>query len=68
MVRKDAKGKESVPLNEKDALLLIDIMRRKATELDALFPTDEWTPRKIDMILWATRHGTGARCLSRATS
>jgi len=42
-------------LKEKDARLLIDIMRRKATDLNALFRPGEWTPRKIDMILWATR-------------
>ena len=37
------------------AILLISIMRRKANELNALFGGDEWTPRKIDMILWASR-------------
>lgn len=42
-------------LSEKDAVLLIQIMRRKASELNALFGTGEWTPRKIDMILWASR-------------
>jgi hypothetical protein len=43
-------------LTEGDAMLLIDIMRRKARELNELFDTDEWTPRKIDMILWAVRN------------
>jgi len=42
-------------LKEPDAVLLVDIMRRKASELNALFHTDAWTPRKIDMVLWATR-------------
>jgi hypothetical protein len=42
-------------LREKDAVLLIDIMRRKASELNTLFGTDKWTPRKLDMILWAWR-------------
>ena len=55
-------------LKEKDAVLLINLMRRKATDLNALFGTDEWTPRKIDMLLWATRNGADARCLSRTTS
>jgi hypothetical protein len=55
-------------LKEKDAVLLIDIMRRKAAQLNAMFGRDEWTPRKIDMILWATRDGTDARCLSPTTS
>lgn len=51
-------------LKRKDAVLLIDIMRRKAAQLNAMFGTDEWTPRKIDMILWATRDGSNARCLT----
>ncbi len=33
-------------------LLLIDIMKKKAEDLNKLFKTDFWTPRKIDMILW----------------
>jgi hypothetical protein len=52
----DSKGTETGSLTEKDALLLIEIMRRKATELNTLFHSDEWTPRKVDMILWD--HGT----------
>ncbi len=39
-------------------VLLIDIMRRKAAELNTLFRTDTWTPRKIDMILFALRTRT----------
>lgn len=42
-------------LAESDAVLLIQIMRRKAAELNSLFGTDAWTPRKIDKILWVTR-------------
>jgi len=38
-----------------DGVLLIEIMREKARELNSLFVTDFWTPRKIDMILWAIR-------------
>ena len=34
---------------------LINIMRGKAKENNAIFGTDYWTPRKIDMILWASR-------------
>jgi hypothetical protein len=71
-VRRNPKGKETEDsVNEKEAVLLIDIMRRKATDLNALFSrTDEWwTPRKIDKILWASpRDGADARCLSRTTS
>ena len=39
----------------KDGILLIEIMRDKAKELNRLFGTNEWTPRSIDMILWASR-------------
>ena len=42
-------------LKERDAVLLIDIMRRKARQLNGWFGTNKWTPRKIDMILWASR-------------
>jgi len=45
-----------------NAVLLIEIMRRKAQELNVLFRTDEWTPRKIDMILWASRGGVRTLC------
>ena len=44
-------------VTEKEAMFLIDIMRRKARELNCWFGTDNWTPRKIDMILWASRNG-----------
>jgi hypothetical protein len=60
MVR-TSKGKRVVKaLNRKDATLLIDIMRRKAAELNVLFGHEEsdsqlWTPRRIDMILFASR-------------
>jgi len=43
-------------LTDDDAMLVIAVMRRKARELNELFGTDEWTPRKIDMILWAVRN------------
>lgn len=36
----------------KDGVILINIMRRKASELNNIFNTNFWTPRKIDMILW----------------
>lgn len=42
---------------ESDAVLLIDIMRRKAEQLNGWFHNGRWTPRKIDMILWASRDG-----------
>ena len=40
-------------LRIKDGVILINIMREKANELNQLFNTDFWTPRKIDMILWS---------------
>jgi hypothetical protein len=44
-------------LTNDNAVLLIEILRRKAAELNELFDSDEWTPRKIDMILWNFRDG-----------
>lgn len=35
-----------------DAVVLIDIMRRKAASNNQLFETTDWTPRKIDKVLW----------------
>lgn len=45
---------ESLTLS--DGVVLISIMREKAQENNKLFETDLWTPRKIDMVLWACRH------------
>jgi len=39
---------------ESDAVLIIDIMRRKAAQLNRWFGTNKWTPRKIAMILWTS--------------
>jgi hypothetical protein len=36
-------------------VILIEIMKRKAQQLNELFGTQEWTPRKVDMVLWAVR-------------
>ena len=33
-------------------VLLIQIMRDKAAELNKCFKSDNWTPRKIDKVLW----------------
>lgn len=38
-----------------DAALVIEIMRQKAKNLNAANQTSYWTPRKIDMVLWACR-------------
>lgn len=40
-------------LNNKDGVILVSIMREKAEELNRNFDTNFWTPRKIDMVLWA---------------
>ncbi len=47
-----------------EAVLLIDIMRWKASELNRLFKTDLWVPRYIDMILfdYGNNHGEKSRC------
>ncbi|SIT50054.1 conserved hypothetical protein [Paraburkholderia piptadeniae] len=42
-------------LSVQNGVTLIGIMRRKAKELNDQFGTNEWTPRKIDMVLWCNR-------------
>jgi hypothetical protein len=42
-------------ISRKNGVVLINIMQRKAKENNKIFNTDFWTPRKIDMILWASR-------------
>lgn len=37
-----------------ESALLIKILREKANKLNQDFNTDFWTPRKIDMVLWAS--------------
>jgi hypothetical protein len=44
-----------VNLSIKNGVSLIRIMRVKALELNRCFPTSYWTPRKVDMVLWASR-------------
>jgi hypothetical protein len=43
-------------LRPAEGVILVQIMRRKAAELNELFRTNTWTPRKIDMILWTYGH------------
>lgn len=40
-------------LSIENGVLLIKIMREQAQKLNKNFDTDFWTPRKIDMVLWA---------------
>lgn len=44
----------SVSLNE--GVMIIEILREKAKELNEIDITKKWTPRKIDMVLWGTRN------------
>jgi len=45
-----AMNPESLKLNE--GTILIGIMRRKAEELNKALSSTDWTPRRIDMVLW----------------
>ena len=36
-----------------DGVMLEQVLRAKADELNRIFQTGTWTPRKIDKILWA---------------
>jgi len=45
-------GMNENSLTIKDGVIIIRIMQKKASELNQAFQTTEWTPRKIDMILW----------------
>lgn len=40
-------------LTLKNGVLLEEILRRKAKDLNRAFGTQAWTPRKIDMVLWS---------------
>ena len=42
-------------LSISDAVVLVEIMRRKSECLNKIFHSTAWTPRKIDMVLWAMR-------------
>jgi hypothetical protein len=42
-------------LTLQDGVFLINILSQKATENNITFKCTRWTPRKIDMILWAAR-------------
>ncbi|MBA7530699.1 hypothetical protein ES705_22909 [subsurface metagenome] len=40
-------------INPSQGAILIEILRRKADELNIQNKTDFWTPRKVDMVLWS---------------
>lgn len=50
------KHPEGLELHE--GIMLVEIMRRKADELNHTFGSTDWTPRKIDMVLWTYRGNT----------
>jgi hypothetical protein len=54
-VRDKVRAMNPKALKGSDAILLIEIMRRKAKQLNNWFGNNEWTPRKVDMILWTPR-------------
>jgi hypothetical protein len=43
-------------LTNRDGEILIKMLRHKAAELNTVFRTEFWTPRKIDMVLWTCRN------------
>jgi hypothetical protein len=43
-------------LTVRDGVLLIEVMRRKATSNNGKFASTFWTPRRIDKILWTFGH------------
>jgi hypothetical protein len=47
-----SKSGGSKQLRLPDGILLISIFSEKAKELNQLFGSSDWTPRKIDMVLW----------------
>jgi hypothetical protein len=58
----DAAAIDPAAIGHRDAVRIIEIQRRKAAELNEHFTKKEWTPRKIDMVLWAYRDGECCRC------
>lgn len=42
---------ENIKLNQ--AIILVEILKDKAKEMNSLNNTNYWTPRKIDMVLWS---------------
>jgi hypothetical protein len=43
-------------LTLKDSLVLLEIMQRKAEELNEAFGSTSWTPRRIDKVMWTLGH------------
>ncbi|WP_146038997.1 hypothetical protein [Sulfobacillus sp. hq2] len=45
----------TINITKDQAVWMVKVFRQKADELNAMFRTDFWTPRRIDMVLWGTR-------------
>lgn len=54
-------------LRLKDAVVVIDIMQRKAQENNRRFGSATWTPRKVDQVLWACRQPMNPAVCHRAS-
>jgi len=48
------KGMNPEQLTIKDGVILTSIMRNKANELNENFSSNQWTPRKVDIVLWVS--------------
>jgi hypothetical protein len=36
----------------RDGVLIVDVLRRKAADNNRVFKSANWTPRKLDKVLW----------------
>jgi hypothetical protein len=48
-------------LSIRDGVALTHILREKAAENNRDFGGDEWTPRRIDKLLWSIRDNDAAK-------
>lgn len=55
------KSMNPVSLKIGEGVILVEIMRKKADDLNRKFQTDTWTTRKVDMILWTYGRESGER-------
>jgi hypothetical protein len=55
-------------IQPQEGAVLIEIMQRKARELNELFRELFWTPRKIDMILWTFGRNTNTTKFDEPTA
>jgi hypothetical protein len=39
-------------LTIRDGVLIVDVLRRKAADNNRVFKSANWTPRKLDKVLW----------------